>query len=320
MNAFTNDRMASMETGIIVKGINNIFTVKTPEGLTRLCRIKGKQLESIKGEYNALAVGDRVLYSPVGEKEGMITERLERRNSFVRYNSKTQSNQTVVANVDLIICVCSVDSPPFRPRFVDRVLACTQGSEVMIVLNKCDFDITEDDYKRYKLYGKLGYRCMPVSAQTGESLDKLRKLIKGKTVAFVGQSGVGKSSLINILLGTDQRVGDINQKYNTGNHTTNHAIMLEGPDYTIIDTPGVREFVPPQDDPANIAHAFPEFTEPAERCQYTGCLHIDEPGCAVKALVESGKIDGDRYESYLRIVETMRSKDPIWKRPCTSEQ
>ena len=300
-----------LHTGTVTRGINNIYTV-VEDSVGYLCRIKGKQLSSLVREYNPLAVGDRVSFVITGTNEGLITERLPRRNCFQRWNVKGSCNQTVVANMDMIVCVCSADTPPFRPRFIDRVIACSQDVEVMLIMNKNDIMLTEDEYERFALYKKLGYRIMGVSALTGENLDDFIDLLKGKTVAFIGQSGVGKSTLINRILDSKQKTGEISEKYNRGRHTTNFSQMLEGPDFILVDTPGVREILVPHGNPQRIANSFPEFLEPSKKCAYDQCLHNEEPDCAVKALVEKGKIHKDRYESYLRMLSSLDDKSPDW--------
>lgn len=308
-------------TGTVTCGINNIYTVKSTEG-TYLCRIKGKVLQTQMAEYNPLAVGDFVDFTPTSGQEGLILSRLPRRNCFQRWNPKGSANQTLVANVDLVLCVCSVESPPFRPRFIDRVIACSRNVPVAIVINKSDILYTEDELDRIELYRKLGYRAFSVSAVTGENLDVLKAQILGQVVAMVGQSGVGKSTLVNALIPEvrQQKTGELCVKYNRGRHTTTHSTMLEGDGFTLIDTPGVREFSVWHDDPQKIAGAFVEFEEPAGKCGYYGCLHDSEPDCEVKRWVESGKIDSDRYESYIRMLHSLDDKVPVWRRAVEKDK
>jgi ribosome biogenesis GTPase len=294
-------------TGLIIRGINNIYTVESGEE-QYLCRIKGKQLEGVEGEYNPLAVGDRVSFVVTGTEEGLILRRLQRTNSFQRWNTKGKANQTVVANMDAIICVTSAANPPFRPRFIDRVIASAIDVEVIILLNKCDLEMKEEDAFRFEHYGALGFQTAAVSAETGENLDRLVQIIRDKKVAFVGQSGVGKSTLINALLGSDQKTDEISTKYDRGRHTTNHSLLMRTGNLTIVDTPGVREIFAPHTDLRQIQRAFPEFKR--YRCLYDPCLHVEEPECGVKVAVEEEEILFDRYESYLRIVESLEMITP----------
>lgn len=131
---------------------------------------------------------------------------------------------------------------------------------------------------------------------------------------------MGKSSLVNRLLGANQRVGEISEKYNRGKHTTNYALMLDGPGFTLIDTPGFREISVPHDDPHLVSQAFPEFVKASSNCAFSSCLHVNEPGCEVLRLLENGKIDADRYESYLGILQSLDERLPVWGRKCSKEQ
>ncbi len=296
----------------IVKGINNIYTALGEDGGEYTLRIKGKYLKNREGEYSPVVCGDWVegaLYSP---EEGLITSVEERKSSFVRFNFKADANQTICANQDMTAIVFSPLSPPFRPRFVDRAICCNFHSEILLILNKIDYLLTEDEKERYELYKELGYKAIAVSSLCKEGIEELKSIIENKTVAFVGQSGVGKSTLINTLINSKQRTNELSEKYNRGRHTTNHSIMLPSSYCTIIDTPGVREIQVPIEDEALIRDSFVEFRD--LDCLYPGCLHRGEEGCIVPSMLEKGLINEDRYLSYLKTLESVSLIRPRYER------
>ncbi len=316
--------LPSMEEkiGIVTRGINNIYTVAEREVFmsqqeypSALCRIKGKVLNQRRDEYSPLAVGDYVKYTLHTPVEGLIHERLERVNTFQRWNAKRSINQTIVANMDLIVIVTSTDEPPFRPRFIDRALVCAGSTPVLIVLNKCDLPLSELEDERFTLFKTLGYETINMSAFDDEGIMLLKTYIDHKKVAFVGQSGVGKSTIVNKLLSDKdtQQIGDISAKYNRGRHTTNHSIMFKEGDIIITDTPGVRELLIPHTSPSLIAHSFPEFRKSLGKCSFDTCLHESEPDCDVKRRVENGEIDIDRYESYVRMLSSISMRETLYE-------
>lgn len=312
--------------GIILKGINNIFTVlpgtdpNSPlkkNAYTVECRLKGKILDRDKTTYhNPLAAGDRVLFEEKDDesKEGIISRRLKRDNFLSRKNIKRQRPQIIAANIDLLLIITSPKLPPFRPRFIDRVIisAEKEGVKPVILLNKCDQNISERTEERLALYETLGYRVLRASALSDQKesngMEQLLSFLKGKTVAFFGQSGVGKSTLINKIVGdARQVVCEISEKYARGRHTTNHSFLIRGEDFSVIDTPGVRDFVLHDIKPEEVAEFFPEFTPFEGMCPFSGCTHTHEPKCAVKQGCEEGLIHPDRYESYIRIVDGLKN-------------
>jgi ribosome biogenesis GTPase / thiamine phosphate phosphatase len=298
--------------GFIIFGVNNIYTVHTGEKDLR-CRIKGKVFKEDIRYYNPLAVGDIVQIDQVSEDEGLITGRKERTNAFTRWNRKKKSPQVIAANVDYCAALCSVQSPPFRPRFLDRLIINARIEEIepVIVANKCDLGMDEETEQRLKDYEKIGYTVVYCSAKTGQGIDTLSSIINDTCTVFAGQSGVGKSSILNMIdPECDLKVGEISSKYDRGIHTTRYSIMLMLNEGTkVIDTPGIRECWIYNLEPEQLKFYFPEFIVPAEECGYYSCLHLDEPDCKVKELVEKGEIHKDRYFSYTRILQSLKERE-----------
>jgi len=297
--------------GLVYSGINNIYRVKNDKG-EFLCRIKGKTLGDNRQDYNPLAVGDRVVFSleEEGGDKGLIEKRLDRDNAFIRLNQKKRSPQYIAVNIDMLLCFTSPEEPPFRPRFLDRVMIAAESGGVapVIVMNKCDQKISEEIQERLDAYKALDYPVFLCSAHTGEGLEALDSFIRGKRVAVFGQSGVGKSTLLNALEpGINLKTSDISQKYNRGRHTTNFSLMIDrdGGKGSIIDTPGIRQIFLWDIEAWDLAHWFREFQPYLDQCSFRRCLHRDEPVCGVLQAVEKGIIHEDRYESYLRILEDL---------------
>jgi len=299
--------------GLILQGINNIYLVKTEDGILE-CRIKGKILGGDKTEYNPLAPGDRVEIEADADHAGcgQIISRYSRSSHLGRWNKKRRCDQVLAANLDYAVCVLSPDSPPFRPRFADRVLlACEIGGvQPLIVMNKIDQGISERVRERLDDFERIGYPVLYCSALTGDGLEKLDRKLEGRMTAFTGQSGVGKSSLLNALIpGIDLRTGGITDKYNRGKHTTCFALALEkGPDTWVVDTPGIREIEVAGIEPEELSHYFPEMEPLINECGFSGCTHNHEPDCAVQAALERGEIHTDRFNSYLALLESLEER------------
>jgi ribosome biogenesis GTPase len=313
-----------MIRGLVIRGSRNIFTVlpdhtggAAPEGALE-CRIKGKVLKGVEGFYNPLAPGDWVqVEEDAASASGLILAVEQRRNRFTRFNQKglglkrDVASQVMAANVDQLICVCTPVSPPFRPRFLDRILvqADAAGLPALILCNKWDlFDGDPDTDERLEDYQRIGCLVLRVSVRTGEGMGELRGYVRNKLSVLAGQSGVGKSSLVNALLPeAEQRVGAINEKYDRGNHTTTTSVLLGGLAGTrFIDTPGVRLILPDGVGAEDLLLHMKEFAPLAGRCSYgLSCSHTTEPGCKILEAMYAGVIHEDRYRSFLRIREEL---------------
>ena len=294
----------------VLFGINSIFSVLCGEERLE-CVIKGKVLSEQWMSNAPLAPGDLVNIErdDHDKKKAVIVNRIERKSEYSRWMSIKNRVQTFAANIDLVVCICSPDAPPFRARFIDRVqVSCEiEDLPLLIVLNKSDLGISRAIRKRMRVFRRLGYQTIFCSTKTGFHLSHLSRKLRGKRCVFVGQSGVGKSSLINRLIPESElKVGEISAKYNRGRHITRFTRLLRSAaGGWIIDTPGIRKFDIVPTEAEQIRHFFPELQKYGKICALTTCTHIHEPNCAVIRAVERGKINEDRYESYLRIFESI---------------
>jgi len=289
--------------GTVMEGRNNIFTVRSERGVL-LCRLKGKRLNVDERNYSPLAAGDEVVVTTIDEIQGtgIIMDRRPRRNAFERYNAKRNAPQALAANVDLALCVTSTRNPAFRARFVDRFLVLCEehGIPGGIVLNKIDLDPSAA--RLTEAYLDAGYSVHVTSAVQSTGLAELHQVLRGKRTTLIGQSGVGKSELINALAGeTVQRTGAISARYLIGRHTTTAGRLITVDDTEIIDTPGVRELDARLIHPGHLDWCYPEFRDVLGQCEHVGCTHVQEAGCAVEAAAATGTIRSERYESYCRL-------------------
>ena len=292
-------------TGEVLFGMHSIYTVLV-DGRRVQCRIKGKVLKADSRAWNPIAPGDLVEI----DAEGRILAIAARRTSLERWNKIGKAPQVLAANADAAVCVTSPQSPPFRPRFIDRLIVAAEagGLSPVIVLNKDDLPCAPETAARLERYAEMGYLLLRCSSHTGAGIDRLAAALEGKTAVFVGQSGVGKSSVLNALEpGLDLKVGGLSAKYNRGSHTTNYPVLIRSAGgLRIIDTPGIRELELADILPEEVAFHFRDFAPSAGTCRVPSCLHDGEPGCAVAAAAECGEIHPDRYESYRRILSELR--------------
>ena len=308
-----------MEKGLVLWGVRSIFYVEGSDGKEYKCVIKSKRLDSgfdLKGrnEASPIVAGDYVQFEKTSDNEGVILQRLPRKNEFTRLKAGGRVVQTLVANVDWLIVVDSVVSPPLRPFFIDRCLftADLMNIPAMVVFNKFDLLEGEDpeEFKRIRqTYESLGYPTLVTSTVTGQGIEELRAVLKDKTCSFNGRSGVGKSTLVRTIAPELEnkkiQVGEVSKKFNRGTHTTTRACAYQlSFGGRIIDTPGVREFSVFIDKPEDLALGFRDV-RPYCNCRFSDCQHIQEPDCGIIKAVEDGKIEDFRYESYLRMRETV---------------
>ena len=293
--------MERRETGRIVRSLSGFYDVACPSGLIT-CRARG----ILRKEGVTPLTGD--LAEIILERgKGMVEKILPRRNSFVR---------PAVANVDALVVFAANVNPVTEPFLIDRVAAIAgdQGVAVYLCVNKCDLDPGAD---LVRIYEAAGFPVIRTSAETGEGVQQLRQLIRGKLTAFTGNSGVGKSSILNRLhpqLGLP--VGEVSEKLGRGRHTTRHVELYDlGEDTFVADTPGFSSFDTDQMDvilKENLQYAFPDFGPCLGKCQFHDCSHRAEPGCAVRAALERGDIQPTRYDSYLRLYEKV-SQVKLWE-------
>ena len=297
--------------GLVIKNTGSWYSVKTDTGKVVECKIKGNfRLKGIRST-NPVAVGDNVEIALNSEGTAFITHIEERRNYIIRKSQNlSKQSHILAANVDQAFLIVTVNYPQTSTTFIDRFLASAEAYSVPVVLvfNKCD--ILSDDERHYQqsmihLYETIGYECREVSAATGEGVDGLHELLKGKITLLSGNSGVGKSTLINqILPEANLRTAEISDAHNTGMHTTTFSEMLELPEGGyIIDTPGIKGFGTFNMEPEELTSYFPEIFHFSKGCKFSNCTHTHEPGCAVLKAIDDHYIAQSRYQSYLNMLE-----------------
>lgn len=298
-------------TGLVIKNTGSWYTVLTDDGQTIDCKIKGNfRLRGIRST-NPVAVGDRVEIKVSPEQAvAFITEIKDRRNWIIRKSQNlSKQSHILAANVDQAFLVVTVNYPQTSTTFIDRFLASAEAYRIPVVLVFNKTDLLDDDELRYQqmmidLYDNVGYECRAISAEKGDGIDELRDMLRDKITLFSGNSGVGKSTLLNKLIpGVQLKTAAISDAHNTGMHTTTFSEMLRLPfGGWAIDTPGIKGFGTFDMEPEELSGYFRDIFYFSKDCRFNNCIHTHEPGCAVLKALEEHYIAESRYNSYLSML------------------
>ena len=299
-------------TGSVLACYRDGWNVALDSGEVFRCSVRARHFAGMDSEDKLLVPGDRVEVALLDNGSRVVERRLPRETvlSRLRPRMKREVEQVIVANAEQLVAVASVASPKLNRRFLDRYLVVAEDAELrsVIVFNKIDL-VPEEDWRPHAAaYEKAGYTVVPTCALDGRGVDELRTVIGGCFSVLTGQSGAGKSSLLNAIEpGLGIKVREVSEATNKGKHTTSNVTVFRlGEETLVADTPGFRELGFWRIRPDDLDQLFPEFAEYIPRCKFTGCSHSPEPDCAVKAAVEAGELDAERYDSYLRLLRDLR--------------
>lgn len=307
--------------GLVIKNTGSWYVVKIDDGSIVNCKIKGNfRLKGIRTT-NPVAVGDMVKVA-VKDDASYIIGIEPRRNYIIRKASNlSKESQILASNIDQALLIVTLKEPATNTTFIDRFLATAEAYNVpvVIVINKVDLLSDADDHDYLEavksLYEIIGYKVIKMNALAGDGLEELQQALAGKVTLLSGNSGVGKSSIINLVLpGLNLKTGNVSESHHTGMHTTTFSEMFDLPGGgSVIDTPGVKGFGTIDFDKAEVAHYFKEIFKISANCKYNNCTHTHEPGCAVRDAVENHYISESRYQSYLSILED--GSDDKYRKP-----
>ena len=307
--------------GLVIKNTGSWYVVKIDDGSIVNCKIKGNfRLKGIRTT-NPVAVGDMVEVA-VKDDASYIIGIEPRRNYIIRKASNlSKESQRLASNIDQALLIVTLKEPVTNTTFIDRFLATAEAYNVpvVIVINKVDLLSDADDHDYLEavksLYEIIGYKVIKMNALAGDGLEELQQALAGKVTLLSGNSGVGKSSIINLVLpGLNLKTGNVSESHHTGMHTTTFSEMFDLPGGgSVIDTPGVKGFGTIDFDKAEVAHYFKEIFKISANCKYNNCTHTHEPGCAVRDAVENHYISESRYQSYLSILDD--GSDDKYRKP-----
>jgi ribosome biogenesis GTPase len=306
-----------LEKGIVLKSTGIRYRVLYGDGEIIDCTVKGKLRMSDFRTTNPIAVGDNILFETDPKSgAGIITEVADRRNYILRKSTNlSKHSQIIAANIDQVLLMITIILPETPVEFIDRFLITAEAYRIpaVIIINKTDLygrnELEKLEYLE-SLYSKIGYECIRLSLKENSNVDVLKALMKGKTSLISGYSGVGKTTLLNSLNhNLNLKTAGISDYHKQGKHVTTFPEMHMMPfGAFVIDTPGIRGFGVVDMEKNEIYHFFREIFSVSKDCRFNNCLHLDEPGCAVRSAVEKGEIDFLRYKSYLNIMEGDNSK------------
>ena len=297
--------------GLVIKSAGSTYMVRSESEGDIECKLTGRYRLEGSRSTNPVVVGDHVDYVlEPGEKMGRITDVKSRKNYIIRKSTKlSKSHQIIASNIDQLLLLVTVIRPVTHPEFIDRYLVSAEAYSIppVILINKSDLYSREENQVKDEwigIYESAGYECFECSVESGQNIDRIRDLLKEKVSLVAGNSGVGKSSLINLIEpGLSLKTEKISEYHKSGKHTTTFAEMFQlTMGGYIIDTPGIRGFgiTDMEDEP--LFHYFPEIFKTSKDCRFNNCLHINEPGCAVINAVENGDLHHSRYNSYLNLL------------------